>query len=75
MSLNSEDEDLNIHQEFLKLFKEFVQKVLNWVKPNKKDNLILKIIKLIFKIPVVLLLTILSPIAFLILFFTFIILL
>lgn len=60
-------EDQSLNEELIASMKEWVSSFLNWLKPNPNDLLLLKILKLVLKIPVLLFVILLSPILLIVL--------
>jgi hypothetical protein len=66
-----EEEDLTAYESLFNSLRDEYVLILNWVKPKPEANQILEYLKLIYKLPVLILVTLLSPVAFLILAFVF----
>lgn len=75
INFEEEEKDLNIYEEVRELFLNLLKKIIRWVKPKPQNPFFLKLIIFLLKLPVILLLALLSPIAFIILFITFVVLL
>ncbi len=70
-----EKEEKTIRQEVLDICKNLFFKIIDWLKPNPKDALTLTILKSILKLPVLLIIICLSPIALTLMVIIFVILL
>ncbi len=59
--------------ELIALVKEKVLEFLLWLKPVKEDAFLLKVIKMVFKVPIALFVLLLSPVLMLILGIAFVV--
>lgn len=73
--IQEEEKDLNIYEEVRGLFLDLFKKIIRWIKPKPDSSFFLKVIIFLLKLPFIILLALLSPIAFIILFITFVVLL
>lgn len=69
------ENDKTAREELLDLVKDLVLSFIEWIKPNPNDNLFLKIVKSILKIPIALFMLLVSPFIFILLGIIFVILL
>ncbi len=67
----AEDEHLSSWESFFNPLAEEYRKLLNWVKPDFQKNMLLEILKLIYKLPVLIVISLLTPVAFLIVVIVF----
>lgn len=71
----NENSEKTAREEFIALVKERALTLWLWFKPNPDDSTKMQVLKTILKLPALLLVILLSPIALLILTFIFVILL
>lgn len=66
--------ELSFQQELWQAFVERWKALMQWMLPDKKEHIIVSILKYIYKIPVLLFVLLISPFALLFLVFTFVVL-
>jgi hypothetical protein len=66
-----QEQEETLREELQENIKNLLRQFMAWIKPNKSDAIYLQILKLLLKIPVLLIMTILSPILAIVLLFAF----
>lgn len=69
---HDQQQEKSLAQEVREMIRDNAAAFLRWLKPAPQDPVVLQVIKTLFKLPVFLLVLVLSPVAFIILLFTFI---
>lgn len=75
MSETPNQKETTFHQELWQTFVDQWKKLMNWMKLNPNEPIILALLRYIYKIPVLLFVLFISPFALLFLVFTFVVLL
>lgn len=70
-----EDKDKSAYENLVDWVKEVAGHFINFLKPSPEDNIVLKIVKSILKIPVAIFVILVSPVLLLLLGIIFVILL
>ncbi len=65
------DDHLSAWQSFFNPLAEEYKKMLIWVKPDSQKNILLELIKLLYKLPIAILVTLLTPVAFIVMVVVF----
>lgn len=66
-----EDEHLSSWESFFNPLKDEYLKLLQWVKPDFQKNGLLELIKMIYKLPLLILISLLTPVAFVVMVIVF----
>lgn len=68
-----EQNDKTYKDEIRESIQEWIKRVIGWFKYRKGENILMYIIQLIWKIPVLIIMLLLSPFLLIILVFTFVV--